>query len=65
MAKLCGVTEGAIRGFIRRLQKTYKKVGTEVRTNYESEIYNLLKDKVIFLEELRTIGSHPLQQGGP
>ncbi|KOR27545.1 hypothetical protein TI03_06665 [Achromatium sp. WMS1] len=63
LAKLCVVDERVIRSAIRNAQKHLQKVGTEVRQIRETELSKLLKDKVIFLEEVRQISPSP--QGGP
>ncbi|KOR29363.1 hypothetical protein TI03_02480 [Achromatium sp. WMS1] len=63
LALLCGVHENAIRSAIQNAQKHLQKVGSEVRKNYKTELSELLKDKVIFLEEVRK--NSPIQQGGP
>ncbi|KOR29199.1 hypothetical protein TI05_15540, partial [Achromatium sp. WMS3] len=63
LARLCGVSLNAIQSAIKNSQKTSQKVGAEVTNLRESELRNLLKDKVIFLEEVTNLS--PTQQGGP
>jgi hypothetical protein len=59
LAKLCGVTQRVIQNAIRNTKKDKGEV-TQIR---ETELNKLLKDKIIFLEEVTQIS--PNQQGGP
>ncbi|KOR31935.1 hypothetical protein TI05_10455 [Achromatium sp. WMS3] len=59
LAKLCGVDHSTIREIIRNAKKAKGEVGG-LR---ETELYNLLKNKDIFLEKVG--GLSPIQQGGP
>ncbi|KOR28030.1 hypothetical protein TI03_05645, partial [Achromatium sp. WMS1] len=59
LAKLCGVDHSTIREIIRNVQKAEDNLGG-LRAK---ELYNLLKEKIIFLENLG--GLNPNLKGGP
>ncbi|KOR32830.1 hypothetical protein TI05_04785 [Achromatium sp. WMS3] len=58
VARLCGVDSRAIRSAIQKSQKTEAEVG-KIR---ETELYNLLKGKDIFLEKVGK--NYPTKRGG-
>ncbi len=59
VARMCGVNHNTIRSAIKKVQKTE----VEVDKIRDTELYKLLKDKEIFLEEVDKIS--PNKKGGP
>ncbi|KOR32463.1 hypothetical protein TI05_07120 [Achromatium sp. WMS3] len=60
LAKLCGVHHSTLQGVLRKVDST-KKASGRVAGNYATELYNILKNREIFLKDMA--GNSPILNG--